>query len=366
MGLGLQFLFGLFILRTRVGFFIMDRVRLFFDHLLAFSDAGAEMAFGPTFRDHFFAFSVLSTIIFISSLMAILFYLGVIQKIVAALSWVMTRSMNVSGTESLAASANVFIGQTEAPLVIKPYIASMTQSEILALMTGGMATVAGGVLAAYVSFGADAGHLLAASVMSAPASLLIAKLILPEKELSVSKGSLQIKLERSDKNILDAACRGASEGLKLGLNVLAMLIAFVALAALLNGALSIFPQVGGAPLSFERILGFFFTPIAWLIGVDAQDSAIVGQLLGKKMFLNEFLAFVDLRDLRDSISPRSFTLATYALCGFANFASIAIQIGGISALVPERRQDLARLGFKAMLGGTLAANMTACIAGILI
>jgi CNT family concentrative nucleoside transporter len=365
-GVLLQFIFGILILWTPPGRWAMDGIRIFFTQILSFSDAGAEMAFGTAFRDHFFAFSVLPTIIFVSCLMSILFYWGIIQRVVQALSRVMCRIMDVSGAEGLAASANIFVGQTEAPLVIKPYIATMTRSEIMAMMTGGFATVAGGVMAAFVGFGADAGHLLAASVMSAPASLVIAKIMLPELEKSPTKGVVRISIPIDDHNVLDAACRGASEGLKLALNVLAMLIAFVALAALINYGMSFFPQVGGENLSVERILGWAFAPMAWLIGVESSDVLLVGQLLGKKMFLNEFLAFLDLRDLQGSLSPRSFTLATYALCGFANFSSIAIQIGGIGALVPERRKDLASLGFRAMLGGTLAANMTACIAGIFI
>lgn len=365
-GVGLQLIFGLLVLKTTPGVWFFAAVREFVNKLVSFSDQGAIFLFGEGFREHFFAFSVLPTIVFVSSLMAVLFYLGVIQKVVRGMAWLMVKVMDVSGAESLAASANVFIGQTEAPLVIKPYIVSMTRSEIMALMVGGMATVAGGVLAAYVSFGADAGHLLSASVMSAPASLVIAKILFPEMQDSLTKGDLKVKVPVKDENVLDAACRGAAEGLKLALNVGAMLIAFVALAALLNYGLSWIPEVGGQPVTVERILGWLFAPIAFLLGVPWPDIPAVASLLGKKMFLNEFVAFVDLKDFKEIIQPRSFTLATYALCGFANFSSIAIQIGGIGALIPERRKDLAKLGFKAMIGGTLAANMTACVAGILI
>ncbi len=236
----------------------------------------------------------------------------------------------------------------------------------MSLMTGGMATIAGGVMAAYVSFGADPGHLLAASIMSAPACLVIAKIMIPENETSNTKGTVKIKIENKDANVLDAACRGANEGLMLALNVGAMLIAFVAITGLLNYMLGYLPNISGTPLTFERILGWIFHPIAFVIGVPWKDAGMVGTLLGKKMFINEFVAYLDLKDMKNVISPRSFTIATYALCGFANFASIAIQIGGIGGLVPERRKDLAKFGVKAMLGGTLAALMTATIAGILV
>lgn len=364
-GIALQLIFGILVLKTAPGRWFFDQARIAIEKTISFSDAGALMLFGPSFRDHFFAFSVLPTIIFVSSIMSILFYLGVIQKIVNGMAWVMVRAMDVSGSESLANAVNVFVGQTEAPLVIKPYIESMTKSELHAIMLGGMANTAGGVMAAYTSFGADAGHLLACSVMSAPASLVIAKLIVPETEKSKTKGVVEVEVKTDDANILDAACRGASEGLQLALNVAAMLIAFVALAALFNSLFGLLPEFAGAPLSMERILGWLFSPIAWSLGVEWKDANQVGMLLGKKMFLNEFIAYVDLKGLKGVISERSFTLSTYALCGFANFSSIAIQIGGIGTLVPKRRKDLARLGLRAMLGGTLATNMTAAIAGIL-
>jgi CNT family concentrative nucleoside transporter len=275
--------------------------------------------------------------------------------------------MDVSGTESLSASANVFVGMTEAPLVVRPYLATMTRSEIMAMMTGGLATIAGGVMAAYVGMGADAGHLLAASIMSAPASLVIAKLMVPETEESPTKGEVRVHVPKQDANVLDAACRGAGDGLKLALNVAAMLIAFIALVALVNWPLSQL-QVWGAPLSLERILGWIFAPLAYCMGVEWNDARTVGMLLGKKTVLNEFIAYLDLVSdgVKNSIAPRSFTIATYALCGFANFGSIAIMIGGIGSLVPERRKDFARLGLRAMIGGTLAAFMTACIAGMLL
>jgi CNT family concentrative nucleoside transporter len=365
-GIGLQIVFGMLILWTTPGRMFFDAARVFITKIISFSDSGSAMLFGEGFREHFFAFSVLPTIIFVSSVMSVLFYLGVMQKIVNLMSHIMVKVMDVSGSESLAASANVFVGQTEAPLVVLPYIGTMTRSELMAMMTGGMATIAGGVMAAYVSFGADPGHLLAASIMSAPAALVIAKIMIPEVEKSKTKGVVKAKVEISDQNILDAACRGASDGLKLALNVAAMLIAFVAIAALINYLLSLFGSVGGEVLSVERILGWIFAPIAFLLGVPAADLFHVGSLLGKKMFLNEFIAYLDLKDLKGVISDRSFMLSTYALCGFANFSSIAIQIGGIGALVPGRRKDFAKIGLQAMLGGTLAALMTACVAGMLI
>ncbi len=365
-GIGLQLLFGVLVLWTTPGRIFFDAAREFITRVISFSDAGAAMVFGEGFREHFFAFSVLPTIIFVSSMMSVFFYLGIIQKVVEAMARVMCKVMDVSGSESLAASANVFVGQTEAPLVIKPYIATMTNSELMALMVGGMATIAGGVMAAYVSFGADPGHLLAASLMAAPAALVIAKIMEPETKESLTKGHVKVEVEMQDANVLDAACRGASEGLNLAANVAAMLIAFVAIAALINYFFGLLPEVGGAPLSVERILGWTFAPVAWIMGVPWADADDVGMLLGKKMFLNEFIAYMDLSKMKGVISERSFTIATYALCGFSNFASIAIQIGGIGALVPSRRKDLARLGFRAMLGGTIACMMTGAIAGILI
>ncbi|NCN28188.1 NupC/NupG family nucleoside CNT transporter [bacterium] len=365
-GVALQIIFGMLALWTDVGQWFFATARDFVSNIISFSDTGAEFIFGSDFRDHFFAFSVLPTIIFVSSIMSCLFYLGLIQKVVSAMAWVMIRFMKVSGAEALAASANVFVGQTEAPLVVKPYIETMSRSELMAMMTGGMATVAGGVMAAYASFGADPGHLLAASIMSAPASLVLAKIILPETTEPVTRGKVKINLEIQDENILDAACRGATEGLKLALNVAAMLIAFIALAALVNYFFAFLPQVSGQKLSMERVLGWVFSPMAWLMGVPSQDVQSIGALLGKKTVLNEFVAFVDLTAIKDSLSPRAFTIATYALCGFANFSSIAIQIGGIGSLVPKRRKDLAQLSFKAMIAGTLAAFMTACIAGMLL
>ena len=297
--------------------------------------------------------------------MAVLFYLRILQKIVQLMAKAMVYVMDVSGSESLAAAANIFLGMAEAPLVIKPYIKTMTRSEVMAMMTGGMATISGALLATYAAFGADAGHLLTASIISAPAALVIAKIMIPETEQSLTKRIVKVDIPKEDANILDAACRGASEGAKLALNIAAVLICFIAFVALLNWLLLLLPDVAGAPLSLERILGWLLAPLAWVMGVEAKDAPTVGMLLGKKTILNEFLAYLDLVKFKDAISPRSFTIATYALCGFANFGSIAIQIGGYGSLVPTRRKDFAKLGIRAMIGGTLAAFMTATIAGIL-
>ncbi len=365
-GLLLQVLLGLLLLGTAAGRMVFDAARTAITQVLAFSDEGARFVFGSDFQDHLVAFSVLPTIIFVSSLTAILFHLGFLQGVVKLMARVMVWVMDTSGSESLSASANVFIGMTEAPLVIRPYLATMTRSELMAMMTGGMATIAGGVMAAYVSLGADAGHLLAASLMSAPASLVVAKIMVPESERSPTKGVVQVEVPRRDANLIDAACRGASEGLTLALNVGAMLIAFIGLVALVNWGLALLPAIAGEPLSMERVLGWALSPLAWLMGVDWSDANAVGMLLGKKTILNEFLAYADLTSMQQQLSPRSFTIATYALCGFANFGSVAIMIGGIGSLVPSRRADIARYGLRALIAGTLAAFMTACIAGILI
>ncbi len=365
-GITLQFILAVLILRTSVGQSIFSYARIIVTQVLKSSDAGAEFVFGPGFKEYFFAFSVLPTIIFVSSLMAVLFHLGILQKVVEFMAKMMVYVMNVSGSESLAAAANVFVGMAEAPLVIKPYLNTMTRSELMAMMTGGMATISGATLAVYAGLGADPGHLLTASVISAPASLVIAKIMLPEVEESLTKGVIKVEIPRQDVNILDAACRGASEGAKLALNIAAMLICFIAFVALLNWLLSLLPDIWGASLTLERILGWFCAPLAWIMGIEWKDASTVGMLLGKKTILNEFLAYIDLCKCKDVISQRSFTIATYALCGFANFGSIAIQIGGFGSLVPTRRKDFARMGLRAMIGGALAAFMTAAIAGILI
>lgn len=365
-GIGLQLLFALLILKTQAGQWLFVKIRLVVEGLVNCSNAGAAFVFGEGFKEHYFAFSVLPTVIFISCLMSVLFYLGVLQKVVEFMAKIMVWVMDVSGAESLAAAANVFIGQNEAPLVIRPYIQTMTRSEIMAMMTGGMATISGATLAAYAGMGADPGHLVTASIISAPASLVIAKIMVPELEESMTKGVVRAVVPREAENILDAACRGAADGAMLAVSIAAMLIAFIALVALVNALLGLFPDIAGGPLTLERILGWLCCPLAWLLGVEWTDAGTVGQLIGQKTILNEFVAYMHLGQIKKTISERSFTIATYALCGFANFSSIAIQIGGVGGLVPQRRKDMAQLGLKAMIAGTLAAFMTAAIAGMLI
>lgn len=381
-GLGLQFIFAVLILKTSLGRRVFDLAELAVTRLLGFANQGAQMVFGPLAKDallaakwgpenaYIFAVTISATIIVVSALSALLYHWGVLQQVVRAAAWVMQRAMRTSGSESLAAAANIFMGMTEAPLVIRPYLAGMTRSELLALMTGGMATIAGGVMAAYVSFGVSAGHLLTASVMSAPAGLMIAKIMLPETEPSETAAGAPARVRRETTNSLDALCRGAGDGMMLALNVMAMLIAFVAAIALANYLLG-WPQrrLGVAePVTLQAIFGWLQAPFAWFIGVPARDCLSIGQVLGERVALNEFIGYLSLArmDKQGLVEPRSFVLATYALCGFANLASIAIQIGGISTLVPARRKDLAQLGFRSMLGGLLACYITAAIAGVLL
>ena len=372
-GLSLQFIFGILILKTPLGkplFGFFDKV---ITKLISFSDSGSDFLFkslvpGVGYHEAMvnFAFRALPTIIFFSSLMTVLYHFGVIQFIVKWISRIMQKSMGTSGSETLSVAANIFVGQTEAPLMIRPFIRSMTQSELMAVMTGGFATVAGGVLALYVIWLKDipgiAGHLLAASVMSAPAAMVVAKIIYPETELSETSGDLNIIIEKPDSNTMEALGRGATEGLKLAANVAAMLVAFVALIAMVNYLLTF------ADTSIQGILGFVFRPLAWAMGIPWEEAQMVGVLMGEKITLTELIAYSDLRDLRleHAISDRTAIIASYALCGFANFASIGIQLGGIGGIAPERRKDLASLALKAMLGGALASWMTASIAGILI
>lgn len=370
-GLALQFLLALFILNTGIGQLIFVWAKDVVTTIINLSDKGAVFLFGDAFMDHFFAFKVLPTIIFASSLSYVLFYLGVLQAVIRGLAMSMKYVMGLSGSAALVSAANVFLGQTEAPLFVKPYLKSMTRSEIMVMMTSGMATVAGGVLAAYVGYGVSAGHLLAASLMSAPAAIVIARVMVPETEQSPTLGTVKIDVKAAEVNIFEAACKGAAEGLKLALNVGAMLIAFIALVALVDLVLAQVGQLVGIPLSLAEIFGFVFRPLAFLMGVSWDDSYIVGQLLGTKIVVNEFLAYVQLADYisgeqQGLLSERSITLTTYALCGFANFSSIAIQIGGIGELEPSRKSDFARFGLRAMIGGTLAAMMTACVAGVLL
>jgi CNT family concentrative nucleoside transporter len=377
LGVSLQLVFGLIVLKTAPGQAFFDGAKNVVEALLSCVEEGTQFMFKelglknpPTPNGPYFAFYVLSTIIFFASFMKVLYHFGVMQRVIEWIAVVMHKTMGTSGAESLSAAANIFVGQTEAPLVIGPYVKTMTSSELMAVMVGGFATVAGGVLAAYASFGIDAGHLLTASVISAPAALVVAKILQPETEVPQTLGKVEVKVKRETVNAIDAAARGASEGLFLALNVGAMLIAFLAIIAVLEGLVGWTGDRFEQEWSFHVMLGYAFSPFAWLMGVEWNDCFRVGQLLGTKMMTTEFIAYIDLATLTDEadpqISERSATIATYALCGFANFSSIGIQLGGISSLAPERRGDLARLGLRAMLGGTLAAFMTACVAGMLL
>jgi concentrative nucleoside transporter, CNT family len=381
-GVGLQFLFGILILKTEIGQKFFGGFQNAANKLLGFAEEGTALVFGPLAKpavmaekmgpENAFVFAavVTGTIILVAAISSLLYHYGILQKIVQVMAWVMQRVMGTSGSESLSAAANIFMGQTEAPLVVKPYLPHMTRSELLALMTGGMATIAGGVLAAYVSFGISAGHLLTASIMSAPAALLIAKIMLPESEKSETTAGAHASLERDTVNGLDAMCKGASDGLKLSMNVMAMLIAFTAVVALVNyllfGLLQVFGWSEANDKPLQILLGYLNWPFAFLMGVPFEDCFKVSQAMGERIVLNEFIGYLSLSGAQESMSERGFIIGTYALCGFANFASIAIQIGGISALAPERRKDLAQLGLRSMIGGVLASYTTATVAGILI
>ena len=385
-GLALQLAFALAVLKTDAGSRSFEFANAAVTRLLGFADEGAKMVFGPLANsalltdkwgaDNAFIFvvTVTATIILVSALSSVLYHYGILQRVVRAMAWVMQRAMRTSGSESLAAAANIFMGQTEAPLVVKPYLPRMTRSELLALMVPGMASIAGGVLAAYVAFGQRAGrmdmagHLITASFMSAPAALLIAKVMLPETEASETAAGASAKIERESTNGIDALCRGASEGMMLSINVMAMLIAFVAVVALINFLLA-YPQNSlgiATPVTLQKLFGWINAPFAWLIGVPWKDCVTVGEVMGERIVLNEFIGYLSLSEHAAQLDSRSFVLATYALCGFANFSSIAIQIGGIGALAPNRRADLAQLGLRAMVGGLLACYMTACVVGILL
>ncbi|HLF62878.1 MAG TPA: nucleoside transporter C-terminal domain-containing protein [Saprospiraceae bacterium] len=404
-GILLQLVLAVLILKVPVVYIIFQGIADGFVALLKFADAGAGFVFGfwpdeawimrtdlsatppiqvPFKLGFMFAFRVLPTIVFFSAFSAILYYFGILQRIIYVFAWVMNKVMKLSGAESLAAAANVFIGQTEAPLVIKPYLEGMTKSEIMCLMTGGMATIAGGVFALFVTLlGPEyAIHFLTASIMSAPAAIVAAKMLFPEKHPERINRDLSIPKDKIGSNVLDAIALGTTDGVKLAVNVGAMLLVFLALIALLNAILmwagdlsglnaSISASTAGrfAGLTLEYVLGLLFAPIAWVLGVPAQDILEIGQLLGKKTALNEVLAYVDLAALKNSetntLLPKSVLIATYALCGFSNFSSIGIQIGGISAIAPSQRKNLTELGIKALIGGTIACFMTAAIVGIM-
>jgi CNT family concentrative nucleoside transporter len=366
-GLGLQLLIAVFVLRTRIGFSLLDRASRGAVWLLNFSFQGSKFVFG-TLGDAkgnlgvIFAFQVLPIIIYIACLSAILYYLRVLPVLVKFVGKLMSRLMGTSGAESLEVAASILLGQTEAPLVIRPYLEGLTESELMTVMTAGMAHISGAVLGAYILFGAEPRHLLTAVVMTAPGTILISKMLMPEVGKPQTAGNVKLSLEKRGVNLLDAASRGVGDGLFLALNVGAMLIAFYALIYLGNGTLSLFHT----QVTLQRIFGFVLAPVAWLLGVPWHDANAVGNLMGTKLVLNEFVAFTLLGPLKGQIATRSFTIATYALCGFANFSSIGIQIGGIGSLAPNRKEDLARLGFRALLAGTFANYLAAAIAGLLL
>ncbi|HWI16737.1 MAG TPA: NupC/NupG family nucleoside CNT transporter [Vicinamibacterales bacterium] len=385
-GLSLQVLFAVIVLKTEAGIQGFQWLGNKIQDLLHYSVEGSRFVFGPLGDVAvwskvmngalgaeggqyavIFAFQILPTIIFIAALFAILYFLGVMQLIVRAFAVVMNKVMGASGAESLNVAASIFMGQTEAPLTIRPFLARMTQSELMTVMTSGMAHISGGIMAAYIAFGIEARHLLTAVIMTAPGTLMMAKMFVPETETPETRGTVKLEIEKTDVNVIDAAGRGTAEGLHLAMNVGAMLISFVAMIFLLNGILGWFGGLIGIPgFSMQMIFGWVFAPVAWSLGVPWKDAATVGNLLGTRMVLNEFIAFAQLGGLKESLDPRSFTIATFALCGFANFASIGMQIGGIGALAPTRRSDLARLGMRAMLAGTLANFVTAIIVGFLL
>lgn len=400
IGITMQLFFAVFVILTPWGESFFDAIGGFFVKIINFTNEGSAFVFGalasqtnfdaafPTEMQNMgngfiFAFQVLPTIIFFSSLMAVLYHMGIMQKIVQGMAWVMSKLLKVSGAESISVAANVFIGQTEAPLVVRPYVKSMTNSELLTLMVGGMATIAGGVLAAYVGLlgGTDqalqiyyAKHLLSASIMAAPATIIIAKILVPERETSQTMGEVKVKVEKTASNVIEAAATGAGDGLSLALNVGGMLLAFIALIAMINWVISLFftdlfglTTAAGGPVTLELILGYVLSPIAWVIGVPWEDAVNVGSLIGQKLVLNEFIAYLNLSQMIPTavMGQKAVLISTYALCGFANFSSIAIQIGGIGGIAPSRKSDIAKFGMKAILGGSLATFMTATIAGVL-
>jgi CNT family concentrative nucleoside transporter len=372
-GVGLQLVFAIFVLRVPFGQTLFSDLGDVVKAILSFSYKGSEFVFGEIGKQQsslgvVFAFQVLPAIIFVSALFAILYYLGVMQLVVKAFAVVMNKVMGASGAESLNVAASIFMGQTEAPLTIRPFLPRMTRSELMTVMTAGMAHVSGSIMAAYIAFGIEARHLLTAVIMTAPGTIMMAKIIEPETETPETLGGVKVEIPRTDVNVVDAAARGTSEGLSLMLNVIAMLVSFVALIYLVDGG---FGWVHGHvfawfPEKVETVLGWMFSPIAWAMGVPWHDAGTIGGLLGTRLVLNEFIAYAQLGPLRGQLEPVSFTIATFALCGFANISSVGIQIGGIGALVPDRKHDLARLGFRAMIAGTLANFLSATLAGMLL
>jgi concentrative nucleoside transporter, CNT family len=371
-GLGLQVAFAIFVLRVPAGQALFRRLGELVTTLLHYSYEGSTFVFGELGKPDsslgvIFAFQILPAIIFVSALFAIMYYLGIMQVIVRAFAVVMARVMGASGAESLNVAASIFMGQTEAPLTIRPFLPRMTRSELMTVMTSGMAHVSGSIMAAYIAFGIEARHLLTAVIMTAPGTILMAKLFEPETETPETYGNVRLDIPKTDVNVVDAAARGTSEGLHLMLNVIAMLVSFIALVALVNGGFgAMHGWLPWFPADMQTVLGWIFRPVAFLMGVPWHDSGTIGSLLGTRMVLNEFIAYAELGPMRDSLDPRSFTIASFALAGFANFSSVGIQLGGIGALAPERKHDLARLGFRAMIAGTLANFLSATIAGILL
>jgi concentrative nucleoside transporter, CNT family len=388
-GLGLQFTLAVLILKTPWGGALFAFAGKVIQKLILFSNEGCRFVFGPLADEKLlteklgpgnsviFAILVTGTIIIVACISSLLYHWGILQQVVRAIAWVMRKIMGTSGSETLSACANIFMGQTEAPLMIRPYVPRLTRSELMTIMVCGMAHIAGGVAAVYADMGRragypdTAGHLLTASVLNCPAALLIAKILLPETEKSETAASAPATVPRTTANSIDAVCRGASDGFFLSLNVIAMLIAFIAMIALANYLLQ-YPQTHlfgmACPVTLQTFFGWLNAPFAWLMGVPAHDCVKVGQILGERVVLNEFVGYLDLTANAQTLAldPRSFTIATYALCGFANFSSIAIQVGGIGSLAPERRSEMAKIGFRAMCGGLLAAYMTASLAGLLL
>ena len=371
-GLGLQLLFAIFVLRIPAGQELFRALGNFVTSILNYSYVGSQFVFGELGKPDsslgvIFAFQLLPAIIFVSALFAIMYYLGIMQLIVRAFAMLMSRVMGASGAESLNVAASIFMGQTEAPLTIRPFLQRMTRSELMTVMTSGMAHISGSIMVAYIAFGVEARHLLTAVIMTAPGTIMMAKLFEPETEVPETYGKVKLDMPKQDVNLLDAAARGTSEGLNLMLNVIAMLVAFVALVALLNGGFAaVHSYVEWFPANLQTVLGWVFRPIAWVMGVPWHDSDAIGSLLGTRMVLNEFIAYAELGPMKDQLDPRSFIIASFALAGFANFSSVGIQLGGIGALVPDRKRDLAQLGIRAMLAGTLANFLSASIAGILL
>ncbi len=372
-GLGLQFGFAVLVLKTSVSK-LFQAASSGVAAMLGYSEYGSAFVFGDTLGKSsgsmgtVFAFQVLPIIIFIASFFSILYYLGIMQILVKAFAIVMQKVMGASGAESLNVAASIFMGQTEAPLTIRPFIAGLTESELFTIMVSGMAHVSGAVMAAYVLFAhVEIQHLLTAVIMTAPATIMLAKIMQPEVETPATAGKVEVKLENTSVNVIDAAAQGAGDGLQLCLNIAAMLIAFLSLIALIDGLFGWAHGLAGwIPGSMEQLFGMIFAPVAWLLGVSWNDCATIGRLLGERLVTNEFIAFIDLGKIKAQLDPHSFTIATYALCGFANFSSIAIQVGGIGALAPTRKSDLARLGMRAVAAGTMANFMSACIAGMLL